>query len=105
MCVCVIQHVNVVTRRGSKCFSHWSSKLNPMLLSFLCQMYTTQGTDSGVVMIQQQRLSKVKENQGNSSSTKKKSSEKWRQQSNQLREVTDADCVIVFAAVSFCVSF
>eukprot|EP01084_Bolivina_argentea_P062331 113964_1 len=50
------------------------------------KMYTTQGTDSGVVMIQQQRLSKVKENQGNSSSTKKKSSEKWRQQSNQLRE-------------------
>ncbi len=93
--------MNVVTRGGSKRVSHWSSKLNPILLSFLCQMYTTQGTDSGVVMNQQRRLSKVKEERGNSLSTKKKSNEKWRQQSKQLREVTDDDCVIVLLQCHF----
>ncbi len=61
-------------------------------------MRTTQGTDSPVLMSQQQKSSKVKRDPGYSS-TRKKSNDKWRQQSKQLREVTD--CVITHFEVIF----
>ncbi len=94
-----MSHILNLVMEGVKACFPLCSKLDVILLSFLCQMCTTQGTDSAVVaMNQQQKSSKVKGNPGNSS-TKKKSNDKWRQQSEQLREVTD--CVITHCEVIF----